>query len=34
LSLVAVGVAIVRDREAGLDWGTVRRLKMMDLSRC
>ena len=34
VSFVAIGVTVFRDRKTGLDWGTVRRLKMMDISRC
>ncbi len=34
LSFVAVGVALVRDREAGPEWSAVRRLKMMGFSKC
>jgi hypothetical protein len=34
LAFVAVGVAITRNCEVELDWRAVRRLKMMDLSRC
>jgi hypothetical protein len=34
LSFIAIGATIVRDREIGLDWGTVWRLKMMDISPC
>jgi hypothetical protein len=34
LSLVAIGVALVRDHQSGLDWRVVRRLKVMDLSQC
>jgi hypothetical protein len=30
----ALGVTIVRSSKGTLDWQTVRRLKMMDLSRC
>ncbi len=34
LSFIAIGAALVRDGETGLDWGKVRRLKMMDISLC
>jgi hypothetical protein len=34
LSFIAIGATLARDHEAGLDWGTVRRLKMMDITSC
>ena len=34
LSFAAIGVALVRDDRAGLEWSAVRRLKVMDLSPC
>jgi hypothetical protein len=34
LLFVAIGAKLCRDREVGLNWGTVRRLKMMDISPC
>jgi hypothetical protein len=34
VTFTAIGAALVRDRNAGLDWSAVRRLKMMDLSSC
>jgi hypothetical protein len=33
-TFVAIGAALVRNRDGGLDWRSVRRLKMMDLSPC
>jgi hypothetical protein len=34
LSFVAIGRSLILDPEAVLDWGKVRRLKMMDVSPC
>jgi hypothetical protein len=34
VTFAAVGTALVRDCDTGLDWRLVRRLKMMDLSLC
>ena len=34
VSFVAIGHAHKRTAQAGVDWGAVRRLKLMDLSQC